>query len=56
MKESTGFYAIANIWIVGALLASCAKVSFFMGFMGLIWFVYAYATDRREKKNSDLLG
>jgi hypothetical protein len=51
MRESTAFYAIAQLWIVGALLASCKQISYFMAALAVLWFVGAIFVQFRENKD-----
>lgn len=50
MNESTGFYAISQLWLVGALLSSCTQITYFMGFMAAIWFIGAVLLQVIEDK------
>ena len=48
MRESTGYYILAQMWLIGALLERGYAISYFMGGMALIWFVAATLMQRKE--------
>ncbi len=52
-KESTHYYIISNIWIATSILADHTHDVLFAGVLGLIWFLYALAISRREKKAAE---